>query len=80
VYFYRSSPEFESNELLIEFSKGIDDTSFFPHLLAALSEIQPIIESTDNIWMNDEVSINVNSEIGQCTISKDVWGFCIYSE
>jgi hypothetical protein len=29
----------------------------------------------DDLWMNDEILVTIDSEIGKFIISKDIWGF-----
>ncbi|MCK8143373.1 hypothetical protein MW871_15890 [Flavobacterium sp. I-SCBP12n] len=44
-------------------------------LLNTISEINPKIIHASDLWMNDEILINIDSEIGEFTFSKDTWGF-----
>jgi hypothetical protein len=75
MYKYYFRPEYGSSELLIEFFHDVENDSFLSSLLNAISELKPKIGDITDLWMNDEILLNVTSEIGEFTISKDIWGF-----
>ena len=75
IYPYKYRPEYGSSNLLIEFSIDHDDAEFLPCLINAITEINPIIDSLHDLWMNDEIMIELKSNTGEFTFSKDVWGF-----
>lgn len=33
------------------------------------------METINDLWINDEYLLDVNSDIGSFSISKDIWGF-----
>jgi len=73
-YKYQFRPAYGSSELLFEFFASGDD-EFVKTLLSTLQGINPKIDSTEDLWMNDEVLLNISSEKGTFELSKDVWGF-----
>lgn len=73
MYSYRFRPGYGSNKFLIEFIKGVEENTFLSNLIEALSQIEPVIDSSKNLWMNDEVLFNINSSKGKFILSKDVW-------
>lgn len=78
MYKYKFRPEYGSSNdslrLLIEFVEGAENESFLSDLLNAISELNPNIEDITDLWMNDEILINIASEMGGFIISKDIWG------
>jgi len=74
-YKYYLRPAYGSDELLLEFSINSDVQEFFKDLFKTLESIDPKIESLDDLWMNDEVLLHVDSIQGRFLLSKDVWGF-----
>lgn len=73
-YKYYLRPAYGSDELLLEFSISSDAQEFFKDLFKTLESINPEIESLDDLWMNDEVLLHVDSIQGKFLLSKDVWG------
>lgn len=71
-YYYR--PAYGSNELLLEFYHGVEN-NFYSALFDTIGEINPKVDSVKDLWMNDEVLLNVNSDIGEFILTKDVWNF-----
>jgi hypothetical protein len=74
-YKYRLRPEFGSKSLILEFVNGVEKGVFGRNLFDALKEINPKHEEREDLWLNDEVLCTVNSDLGQFTLSKDIWGF-----
>jgi hypothetical protein len=74
-YKYRLRPEYGSEKFLLEFLLDNKDTEFGKDLLTALKDINPKIDAVEDLWMNDEVLLNVSSDKGAFTLSKDIWGF-----
>lgn len=68
-------PEYGSDKLLLEFLLDNTDTDFGKDLLTALKDINPTIDSIEDLWMNDEVLLYVSSDIGFFMLTKDIWGF-----
>jgi hypothetical protein len=74
-YKYYLRPAYGSDEMLLEFSISSDAQQFFKDLFETMESINPKIESLDDLWMNDEVLLHVDSIKGKFLISKDIWGF-----
>jgi hypothetical protein len=73
TYHYRSA--YGSANLLIEFVKGVEDDAFVTDFLEAITEINPQIVGHQDLWMNDEIEIAIQTDFGRFTLSKDIWGF-----
>lgn len=74
-YKYRHRPGYGSEYLLIEFVNGVENEVFVADLFDAIKEINPKLAGCKDLWMNDEILYNINSDLGQFTFSKDVWDF-----
>ncbi len=74
-YKYHYRPAYESEELLLEFYQGVENDNFRLDLIKTIEEINPSIESIEDLWMNDEVLLNISSDLGAFTLSTDIWGF-----
>ena len=75
-YYYRPAyGAYGSEELLLEFYQGVENGTFYSDLFETISELNPKVESIEDLWMNDEVLLNVNSDIGSFILSKDIWDF-----
>ena len=61
--------------MLIEFSIDADDVHFVPCVLDAIQEIKPFIDKLHDLWMNDEIMMELTCDIGAFSFSKDIWGF-----
>ena len=72
-YFFR--PGYQSENLLIEIFDGAENETFVSDFLGAVREINPKLNDVLDLWMNDEVLMSYDSEIGFFTLSKDIWGF-----
>ena len=72
-YSYYLRPGYKSHDLLIEIVSGAEDEYFLTDLLDSLSEINPKVDKMNDLWMNDEIEIEVSSDIGSFSISKDIW-------
>jgi hypothetical protein len=74
-YQYHFRPGYKSQELLIDIFGGAESDNFNSDLLSAIAEIKPKMTDIVDLWMNDEVMMTFDSDAGQFTISKDIWGF-----
>ncbi len=74
-YTYHLRPDYGSNKLLLEFVLDSSDTEFGRDLLTTLKDLNPKVDSFEDLWMNDEVLLNVSSDKGAFLLSKDVWDF-----
>ena len=79
MYTYRIRPAYGSEQLLVEFVKGVQKDTFLTDLEAALSSMAIKLEKTEDLWMNDEVLFHFNSSEGKFLLSKNVWD-CAYIE
>ncbi|MFC0777764.1 hypothetical protein [Flavobacterium sp. HJSW_4] len=75
MYKYYFRPGYQSKDLLIEVFDGAENETFVSDFFSAISEIKPEMAEVSDLWMNDEILITYDSEIGQFTLSKDIWGF-----
>ncbi|MEO8535767.1 MAG: hypothetical protein ABI441_18570 [Flavobacterium sp.] len=75
MYQYHFRPGYKSEELLIDIFGGAEDEAFFPDFVKAINEINPIMIDILDLWMNDEVLMTIDSDVGKFTVSKDIWGF-----
>lgn len=64
-----------SVNLLLEFFLGSQDADFDKVLFKVLESINPKVDAIEDLWMNDAILLQVSSDVGKFTISKDVWGF-----
>ena len=74
MYKYHFRPEYGSEKLLIEIFDGLEKEEFLSDFLDAIKILKPKAVDFENLWMNDEILIEVNSEIGEFILSKDTWG------
>jgi hypothetical protein len=74
-YKYHLRPGYGSDKLLLEFILDSSDTEFGRDLLTTLKDLNPKVDSVEDLWMNDEVLLNVSSDEGGFLLSKDVWDF-----
>lgn len=75
MYQYYFRPGYQSKELLIEVFDGAENESFVSDFLNAISELNPKMIDILDFWMNDEVLITYDSDVGKFTLSKDIWSF-----
>jgi hypothetical protein len=74
-YQYHFRLESGSENLFIEFIKGVEEEGFGADLFDTIKEINPKLAGREDLWMNDEILYTVNSDLGQFTLSKDIWDF-----
>jgi len=72
-YKYHLRPGYKSQDLLIEIFSGVEDEYFLTDLLDSIAAINPIVEKINDLWMNDEILMEVRSDLGSFSISKDIW-------
>ncbi len=72
-YKYRCRPEYGSGNLLIEVISGVENDTFGTDLFDAIKEINPQLAGLEDLWMNDEILYIINSDLGDFTLSRDVW-------
>jgi hypothetical protein len=72
-YKYHYRPGYGSDNLLIEIFNGVENEAFAGDLFDAIKEINPKLAGREDLWMNDEILYTINSDLGQFTLSKDIW-------
>jgi hypothetical protein len=75
VYSYHFRPGYQSKDLLIDIFGGAESETFNSDFLNAIAELEPVMTDIVDLWMNDEVIMTFDSEVGKFTLSKDIWGF-----
>lgn len=70
---YRLRPAYGKTELLLEFTYGPEKETFLAELQKALEELEVKIQSAQDLWMNDEVLLVLDSNQGSFTLSIDIW-------
>ena len=74
-YKYHLRPGYGSDKLLLEFLLHSTDTEFDKDLFTTLRDINPKVDTVEDLWMNDAVLLHVSSDKGPFTLSKDIWDF-----
>jgi len=74
-YIYRLRPGYGSDKLLLEFMLADLGAEFINDLLIALHAISPVVDSVEELWLNDEVLMRVSSTQGAFLLAKNTWGF-----
>ncbi|MDR2100696.1 MAG: hypothetical protein LBP40_07730 [Campylobacteraceae bacterium] len=75
VYDFNYRKGYSSQDYLIEIIIDNDNKAFLLRFLQAIALISPSIVDAWDLWMNDEIMINVNTEYGKIDVSMDIWGF-----
>lgn len=55
------------------FLVGVENNDFLHQLLLSLSSLEPKFVDVQDVWMNDEVILSVESSMGNFLLSKDIW-------
>lgn len=71
-YKYKFRPGFKSQDLLIDFFSGVENSEFGTDLMYALQEIKPELVKTEDV-LNDEVLYFYSSNLGEFLLIKDIW-------
>jgi hypothetical protein len=74
-YKYHLRPAYDSSELLLQFNLDSSATEFIKDLFKALERIEPTVNSLQELWMNGEILLHINSNIGDFCLSRDIWDF-----
>ncbi|KRD11361.1 hypothetical protein ASE21_06535 [Flavobacterium sp. Root901] len=74
-YKYHLRPGYKSQDLLIEIFSGVEDENFMTDLLDSIAAIHPKMDEINDLWMNDEILMEMSSDSGFFSISKDIWDF-----
>ena len=74
-YKYYLRPGYGVKTLLIDIFFGAESEDFIMDFINTINSINPKSISVNDIWMNDEVFLEIDSDIGIFQISKDNWGF-----
>ena len=48
---------------------------FEKDLFTTLHDLNPKVDTVEDLWMNDEVLMRVTTDYGKFALSKDIWGF-----
>ena len=72
-YKYRCRPGYGSENLLLEFVNGVENEDFKTDLFDAIKQINPKLTGLEDLWMYEEILYTISSELGQFTLSKDIW-------
>lgn len=75
MYRYRLRPGYGSKELLIELLPESANQVFLDDLLGVLNQVNAKVTDMQDLWMNDEVLLSFESDLGPFVVSKDVWDF-----
>jgi hypothetical protein len=71
-YKYHFRPAYKSQNLLIEIFNGTENEDFFSDFFDSIIEINPKVDKINDLWMNDEYVLDITSNIGSFSISKDI--------
>lgn len=72
-YKYHLRPEYKSQISLIEIFSGVENEDFFSEFFDSIVEINAKVDRINDLWMNDEYILDIKSDIGSFSISKDIW-------
>ncbi|QCW99066.1 hypothetical protein FGM00_02640 [Aggregatimonas sangjinii] len=73
-YTYRLRPGYGTDRLLIEFN-GLEDPEYFLfEILHMLGLAGFKSKEMLNLWMNDEIQVNLSSQNGPILVSLDIYG------
>ena len=72
-YHYKLRPGYKSQELLIEFFKGVDENAFLADVLITIAALDVQLLDVENLWMNDEMLYFFKTAQGNFRLSKDIW-------
>ena len=75
MYQFRLRPCYNSDELLIEFTKGTENSTFFEDLFKAIRILQPENAETIDVWMNDEIWWIITTSEGNLMLTMDNYDF-----
>jgi hypothetical protein len=72
-YKYHLRPGYKSQDLLIEIFYGAENEDFFTDFFNSISDINPIVDKINDLWINNDYLLDVTSDIGTFSLSKDIW-------
>jgi hypothetical protein len=75
IYKYRYRLGYDSESFLIEFVNGVENETFMTDIFDVIKEINPKLIEHYDLWMNNEILYKINSDLGQFTLTKDIWDF-----
>jgi hypothetical protein len=73
MYTYHYRPGYGSQQLLIEIYSGTEKEDFMTDLFIALAELHPEIIRQTEVWINDEILLEIKTDLGEVTLSRDIW-------
>jgi len=74
MYKYKLRPGYQSKQLLIEFTLNAVDDEFLECFYQTLEPIHPQQIKVTDLWMNDEVIIVFDVDLGGFDLTIDNWG------
>ena len=74
MYRFKVRPGYGSNDLLIEFDLISEHEEFLTVLVETLRGIDASPREQIDLWMNDEVLLEFDSNLGRFVLSSDIWG------
>ncbi len=74
MYKYRVRPGYGSDKLLIEFLSDTGNKNFISTFKNVLSVCNAHSKKKIDLWFNDELIYNMDSDFGKFEISTDNWG------
>ncbi|BAV06836.1 hypothetical protein SAMN05421788_102530 [Filimonas lacunae] len=69
-YYYKKT--YSAGEAQIVFFKGTESDGIFRNVFGALSSARPMIRNIGELWTNNEMVVNVDSDLGNFVLSKDM--------
>ncbi len=73
MYRFKVRPGYKSSELLIDFTIDKADDLFFGALYGALKPLNVSNIDLTDLWVNDEVILHCNSDLGEFEITRDTY-------
>lgn len=75
IHKYYLRPGYDSADLLIEFIQFKDSKQLIIDVIKELESKGFKVRGMEDVWMNDEIWINLGTENGETTITRDIWDF-----
>jgi hypothetical protein len=72
-YKYHLRPAYKSQDLLIEIFYGAENEDFFTDFFNSITHINPVVDKINDLWVNNDYLLDVTSDIGIFSLSKDIW-------
>lgn len=72
-YQFYLRPGYGSTQLLIEIFKGAERDEFLAELMDAIQAIHSQWSAQHDLWMNDEMLVEMGTDLGVFQLSVDIW-------